>query len=254
MKENAVKTKLKNKQPVFGVLSNSPDPTIAEMCGVFGLDYYMIDSEHSPISPGQALDIVRACELGGITPLARIRSNDPKLILQFIDAGVMGIMMPGIKTAEDLQALVRAVKYPPAGDRGLGFVRMASYLQGPFDQKEYIEFANEQMLVLPQIETKEAVDNLDELLTVPGIDGFVVGPRDLALSLGYIEGPGHEDVKRTIARVVEKINQAGLVAGTTAASGDQAKALIDRGVLFCLNSIAGLLKTSITEFTKKRVI
>ncbi len=252
MKENTVKTKLKNSEPVFGVLSGSPDPAIAEMCGVFGLDFYMIDGEHSPVTPGQALEIVRACELSGIIPLARIRSNDPKLILQYLDAGVMGIMMPGIRTADDLHTLVRAVNYPPQGDRGLGFVRAADYLQGAFDQKEYIRFANEQILVLPQIETREAVDNLDELVMVPGIDGFVVGPRDLALSLGYLDGPGHEDVKRTIARVVAKINQAGLIAGTTASSGDQAKALIDRGVLFCLNSVAGLLKTSITEFTKKR--
>jgi 4-hydroxy-2-oxoheptanedioate aldolase len=72
------------------------------------------------------------------------------------------------------------------------------------------------------------------------------------MSMGYYDGPGHDEVKRTIARIVEKVNQAGLVAGTTAASGDQAKALVDRGVLFCLNSIAGLLKTSITEFTKSR--
>ena len=122
--------------------------------------------------------------------MARIRSNDPKLILQYLDAGVMGIMMPGIRTADDLRALVSAVNYPPVGERGLGFVRAAGYLQGVFDQKEYIRFANEQILVLPQIETREGVDNLDELVTVPGIDGFVVGPRDLALSLGYIEGPG----------------------------------------------------------------
>lgn len=250
MKENSVKTKLKHKQPVFGVLSNSSDPTIAELCGFLGLDFYMIDGEHSPVTTAQVQEIVRACEVSGIIPLARLRSNDPKLILQYVDVGVMGIMMPGIKTVAEVEAFVRAVKYPPVGERGLGFVRVAEYLQGTIDQGQYVQFANEQTLVLPQIENQEAVANLDELLQVEGVDGFVVGPRDLAMSMGYFDGPNHDEVKRTIARIVEKVNNAGLIVGTTAASGDQAKALIDRGVLFCLNSVAGLLKTSIGEFMK----
>jgi 4-hydroxy-2-oxoheptanedioate aldolase len=250
MRENLTKTKLLNGQAVLGVISNSADPTIAEICGFSGLDYYMIDGEHSPITTAQVQDIVRACELSGITPLARIRSNDPKLILQFMDAGVMGVMMPGIKTADEVRALVAAVKYPPLGERGLGPVRAADYLLGSMNQGEYVRFANEQTLVLPQIEDREAVNNLDEMLTIEGVDGFVIGPRDLAMSMGYYDGPGHDEVKRTIAGVVEKIRAAGKVVGTTAANGDQAKALIDRGVLFCLNSVAGMLKASVTEFMK----
>lgn len=253
MKENIVKTKLKNKEAVFGVLSNSADPTIAEICGFAGLDFYMIDGEHSPVTTAQVQEIVRACEVSGITPLARLRSNDPKLLLQYIDVGVMGIMMPGIKTAEEVASLVKAIKYPPMGERGLGFVRVAEYLQGTIDQGEYVRYANEQTLVLPQIENKEAVANLDELLQVEGVDGFVVGPRDLAMSMGYFDGTNYDEVKRTIARIVEKVNQAGLIVGTTAASGEQAKALIDRGVLLCLNSVVGLLKTSISEYLRGKV-
>ncbi len=251
MKQNIVKTRLQNSQPVLGVLSNSTDPTIAELCGFSGLDFYLIDGEHSPVTTAQVQDIVRACEVSGITPLARVRANDPKLILQFLDAGVMGVMIPGIKTADDVDALVQAVMYPPMGKRGVGPVRAADYLQGTMSQGEYVQFANEQLLVLPQIEDKEAVDNLDEILTVPGIDGFLIGPRDLAMSMGYYDGPGHDEVKRTIGSVVEKIKQAGLVVGTTAATGDQAKALVNRGVLFCLNSVAGMLKAAADDFTKK---
>ncbi|GAB4034960.1 HpcH/HpaI aldolase family protein [Spirosoma jeollabukense] len=252
MKQNIVKTRLKNNQPVLGILSNSTDPTVAELCGFSGLDFYMIDGEHSPITTAQVQDIVRACELSGITPLARVRSNDPKLILQFLDAGVMGIMMPAVSTVADAQALVQAVKYPPLGLRGFAPMRACDYLLGTMNQGEYVEFANEQTLVLPQIEDKEAIANLDDLLTVEGIDGFVIGPRDLAMSMGYFDGPGHDEVKRTIAGVVDKIKKAGLIAGTTAATGDQAKALIDRGVLFCLNSFAGLLKSAAGDFMKGR--
>lgn len=252
MRENTVKTRLKNSLPVLGVLSNSTDPTVAELCGFSGLDFYMIDGEHSPVTTAQVQEIVRACEVSNITPLARIRSNDPKLILQYLDAGVMGVMMPGIRTAAEVEAFVRAVKYPPLGNRGLGPVRSAEYLLGSMNQGEYVAFANEQTLVLPQIEDKEAVDNLDEILQVEGVDGFVIGPRDLAMSMGYHDGPGHEEVKRTIGSVVEKIKAAGLIVGTTAASGDQARALVDRGVLFCLNSFAGLLKSAAGEFMKGR--
>ncbi len=252
MKQNIVKTRLKNSQPVLGILSNSTDPTVAELCGFSGLDFYMIDGEHSPVTTSDVQHIVRACEAGGITPLARVRSNDPKLILQFLDAGVMGVMMPGLKTAADVDTLVQAVLYPPEGRRGLGPARSADYLQGTMSQGEYLRFANEQLLILPQIGDTEAVDNLDEMLTVAGVDGFVISPRDLAMSMGYYDGPGYDEVKKTIGSVVEKIKRAGLVVGTTAATGDQAKALVDRGVLFCLNSFAGLLKSAAGDYMKGR--
>lgn len=252
MRENSVKARLNDSLPVLGIISNSIDPTVAELCGFSGLDFYMIDGEHSPVTTAQVQDIVRACEVSNITPLARVRSNDAKLVLQFLDAGVMGIMMPGLKTAADVQAFVRAMKYPPLGERGLGPARAADYLQGTMNQGEYVAFANEQTLVLPMIEDKDAIANLDEMLEVEGIDGFVIGPRDLAMSMGYYDGPGHDEVKKTIGAVVEKIKAAGLVVGTTAASGDQAKALVDRGVLFCLNSFAGLLKSAAGDFMKGR--
>jgi len=252
MKQNIIKTRLANNQPVLGVLASSSDPAVAELCGLSGLDFYMIDGEHSPVTTAQVQDIVRACEVSGITPLARVRGNDAKLIAQYLDAGVMGIMLPGVSSADELRAFVQAVKYPPLGRRGMGFVRANDYLQGAMSQGDYVQFANEQLLVLPQIEDREAIDALDEMLTVEGVDGFVIGPRDLAMSMGYYDGPGHDEVKRAIAGVVEKIKKAGLIAGTTAATGDQARALIERGVLFCMNSFSGLLKSAVTDYMKGR--
>ncbi len=252
MTENAVKTKLRNKQPVLGVLSDSPDPIIAELCGIAGLDFYLIDGEHGAITAAQVPNIVRACEVSGITPLARVGSNDPKQILTYLDAGVMGIMMPGIATVADLEAFVRAVKYPPLGNRGFGLVRANQYMQGEMSQADYVELANDQLLVLPQIEDPTAVENLEALCQVDGVDGFVVGPRDLAMSMGFYDGLGHNEVKKAIAGVVETVLAAGLVIGTTAATGDQARALIDRGVLFCLNTLSGLLRSAAGDFIKAK--
>jgi 4-hydroxy-2-oxoheptanedioate aldolase len=252
MKQNIIKTRLQNNQPVLGILSNSADPTVAELCGFSGLDFYVIDAEHSPITTAQAPDIVRACEVSGLTPLVRVRGNEPKLIAQFLDAGVMGVLLPGVRTVEDVEALVSAIKYPPAGLRELGPVRAADYLQGDMSQSDYLIFANEQVLILPQLETVEAIDNLDSLLAVPGIDGFVIMPRDLAIAMGHYDGPGHDEVKKAIGSAVDKIKKAGLVVGTTAATGDQARALIERGVLFCLNSLSGMLKSAASDFMRGR--
>lgn len=252
MTENKLKTKLKNKEAALGVISNSSDPTIAEVCGFAGIDFYMIDGEHSPVTTSQVQDIVRACELSGTTPLARIRSTDPKLILQFMDAGVMGVMMPGIQKAEEVKQLVDSIKYPPLGTRGLGPVRAWDWGLGKMPQAEYVKFANEQTLVLPQIEDIEAVENLDEMLKIEGIDGFVIGPRDLAMSMGFYDGPNHEEVQNVINEVIEKVKKAGLIIGTTAANADGAKKLIDKGVTFILNSTAGLLSSSIKEFLKAK--
>jgi 4-hydroxy-2-oxoheptanedioate aldolase len=252
MKQNIIRTRLQNAQPVLGILSNSADPTVAELCGFSGLDFYVIDAEHSPITPAQIPDIVRACEVSGLTPLVRVRGNEPKLIAQFLDAGVMGILLPGVRTVADVEALVSAVKYPPAGRRELGPVRAADYLLGDMSQSDYLTFANEQVLILPQIETVEAIDNLDSLLAVSGIDGFVIMPRDLAIAMGHYDGPGHDDVKKAIGSAVDKIKKSGLVVGTTAATGDQARVLIERGVLFCLNSLSGMLKSSAGDFMRGR--
>ena len=250
MKQNLLKQKWSNKKAVLGVISNSADPTIAELCGWSGLDFYMIDGEHSPVTTSEVQNIVRACESAVTVPLARIRSNDPKLILQFIDAGIMGVMMPGMMNANDVKDFVKAMKYPPMGERGLGPARAWDYGFGKMTQLEYVKFANEQTLVLPMIEDIRALEHLPEMCKVVGIDGFIIGPRDLAMSMGFMDGPVHDEVKEVINQIFKIVLDAGLVIGTVAGTGDQAKTLIEKGALFCLNSVQGLIKTSATEFLK----
>ncbi len=253
MKSNTIKQKWANNEAVLGVISNSADPTVAELCGWSGLDFYMIDGEHSPVTTSEVQNIVRACESAGTVPLARIRSNDSKLILQFIDAGIMGVMMPGIMNAQDVENFVKAMKYPPMGERGLGPARAWDYGFGKMTQADYVKFANEQTLVLPMIEDIRALENLPDMCKVPGIDGFIIGPRDLAMSMGFMDGPAHDEVKDVITQIFKIVLEAGLVIGTVAATGDQAKLLIEKGALFCLNSVQGLIKTSASEFMKGKM-
>jgi 4-hydroxy-2-oxoheptanedioate aldolase len=147
-----------------------------------------------------------------------------------------------MKNANMVREMVDAVKYPPMGNRGLGPIRAADYMLGKMSQEEYVKFANEQTMVLPLFEDISALDNLDEMVKVKGLDGFIIGPRDLAMSMGYIDGPaGHNDVKETIDKVIKTVTDAGLVVGTVAPNGSAAKGLIERGAQICLGGVNGLL-------------
>src|SRR5512141_410694 len=123
IQENRAKRKLKAGQPAYGVISTSDDPQLAELFGLAGFDFYMLDSEHGLIDAAQAVNVIRACERVNMTPMVRIGSKDPKIVLQYLDAGMMGVMMPGLETTAEIKMLVDAVKYPPVGKRGMGITR-----------------------------------------------------------------------------------------------------------------------------------
>lgn len=252
MKENKLKSTIESGKVAFGVISPTTDPVICEYIGLSGFDFYMIDGEHGGISISNVTNLVRACEIRNCTPLARIRSVDPKLILQYMDAGVMGVMMPTINTVEDVKILVDSIKYPPIGSRGLGPVRASDYMQGSMSQLEYVTFANQQTLVIPQIETLECVKNLKAICEIDGVDGFIIGPRDLAMSMGFYDGPGHDEVQKMLDEIFATIKDSGKWFGTVAGTPEQANALIAKGAKFILNSVQGLIKVRSKEFLKAR--
>lgn len=252
MKENKLKTRLLQNKASYGVISPTTDPVICEYMGICSMDFYIMDAEHGALSISDVAHMVRACETIGITPLARINALDEKMILQYFDAGIMGVMMPGTNTADDCKKLVEFVKYYPKGKRGLGPVRSANYMAGKLSQAEYIHFSNEQTLVFPMIETMEAVNNLKEMCAIDSINGFILGPRDLALSMGFVDGPNHQEVRQIINQCIEIVVGAGKFFGTVAATAEQAKELTEKGVTLLLNSVQGLLTPSIKSFMSNK--
>jgi 4-hydroxy-2-oxoheptanedioate aldolase len=214
------------------------------MVGLAGFDFYMLDGEHGPVTPAQAANVVRACETMNTTPLVRVGQKDPKLVLPYLDSGMMGIMMPGLETAGDFEMLVSAAKYPPLGKRGLGIVRTAEYWMGDSSVGDYVNFANEQVLLLPQFEDVALLDRLPELAAVPGIDGIVIGPLDLSLSMGIQEGPAHSEVQAVIDQAIAVIRAAGLFVGITAGSGPAARSQIERGAQMIICTLSQLLGDS----------
>jgi 4-hydroxy-2-oxoheptanedioate aldolase len=252
MKENILRNRLLANKTAYGVITPTTDPTICEYLGFAGLDFYIMDAEHGPLTLSEITHMIRACETVGITPMARINSLDEKMILQYFDAGIMGVMMPGTNTAADCERLVKAVKYFPKGERGLGPVRASDYMAGKMNQQAYIEFSNEQTLVFPMIETVTAINNMEAMCAVEGVDGFIIGPRDLALSMGFTDGPAHTEVKEAIDKVIAYVTSKGKIIGTVAATAEQAKELSDKGVRLLLNSVQGLLNSSVKNFLVTR--
>lgn len=238
-----LKDRLRAGEVVHGLLSPNVEPDLVETLGRLGFDLYILDTEHGTAGPREAAEVARACEGAGLAPLVRPRGLDAKLILQFLDAGMTGVMLPGARSRDEVERLVGAVKYPPDGLRGLAAMRANGFFLGKEKQEDWILRANRDTLVLPQIETKEALERVEELASVPGVDGFIVGPRDLALALGFPDGPGHPEVEAAIDRVAAAAKVRGLVAGTVAPTGARAKDLAARGLSILLHSVTALLKT-----------
>ncbi|MGE5345497.1 MAG: HpcH/HpaI aldolase family protein [Acidithiobacillales bacterium] len=243
-----LRARLEAAGPVYGLLSPDTDGGLVETVGLLGFAFFILDTEHGAAGPREADGFVRACEIAGMAPLVRPRGPDPKLILQFLDAGMQGVMLPGVRTAEDVRRLVAAVKYPPLGQRGIAPVRANRWLLAGETQAAWVLRANRETLVLPQIETVEAAVSLPEILKVPGLDGVIIGPRDLSMAMGFPEGPDRAEVEEAIDRITRTVLEAGLLVGTVASTGERAKALVAKGHRLILHSVGALLRTGAEVF------
>jgi 4-hydroxy-2-oxoheptanedioate aldolase len=249
---NKTKAKLKAGQPAFGVIATSDDPQLAELFGIAGFDYYMLDAEHGLIDPVQAVNVIRACERINMTPMVRIGPKDPKLVLQYLDAGMLGIMMPGLETAEEVKMLVDAVKYAPLGKRGLGFSRASGHMSYSSSAPEYIDFSNEQTMVIIQFEDDKLLEVLPELCAVEGLDTCVVGPRDLSLNMGFPDGPNHPEVQSAIDKAINITRNAGIIAGITAGTRADAEIQITRGAMMILAAAQSLVLAGSSSFLPEK--
>ncbi len=246
---NKTKAKLRQNLPVYGVVSTSADPQLAELMGIAAFDFYMLDAEHALIDSAQAAHVIRACELTDITPLVRIGSKDPKLVLQYLDAGMMGIMMPGLESVEEVQMLVNAMKYSPVGKRGMGISRASGYTAYTgTTAPEYINFSNEETLVIIQFEDDKLLERFPSMCAVPGLDACVIGPRDLSLNMGFPDGANHPEVQDVIDQAITVMRNAGISAGITAGTRADAAKQVARGAHMILTASQALILSGAKEF------
>jgi len=196
----------------YGMFAGLGEPALVEMMGYAGLDFVVIDTEHSGNTMEQVYALTRAAEVSGITPIMRVTENSPGMILRALDAGAAGVLVPQVNSAEEAAAVVRAARYAPQGERGLaGVVRAARY--GFIPLPTYLAGANRENLVITQVEHIDAVNNLDEILAVEGLDGIFVGPTDLSQSMGITGKFADPELRRVIHAVIEKTRRTDKWAG-----------------------------------------
>ena len=229
MRENTLKAIWARGDAVINGWLAIPSAFSAEVMAHQGFDSLTVDMQHGVVDYQAAVTMLQAISTTPTIPLARVPWNDPGFTMKVLDAGVFGLICPMINTRADAEALVRACKYPPLGYRSFGPVR-ASIYAGP----DYGERANADILVIPMIETKQAVENIDDILSVPGIDAVYVGPADLSLSLGCAPGLDKTDppVVDAIRKILAACKRHRIIAGLHNNTVAYAQKMINDGFQF----------------------
>lgn len=240
MRPNAVRRKLKSGEVVIGCFVGFPSAEVVEICGYSGYDFVMIDAEHGPISPHDAYHMVLAAEVSGTTPLIRVPRNEPSYVLRYMDIGAGGVMVPQINSADEARSVVEAVKYHPLGHRGLAQPRATGYGIGT-TLTDYAATANDETLVIIQFENIAGLEKVPEVIKVPGVDVLLIGPSDLAQSMGYPGQLRHPEVLAVIDRVCEMCAGSDVALGTIAPNADATNKLIEQGFRMIAPGASGIL-------------
>ena len=245
MRENRLRTIWREGGAVVNGWLHVPSPFSAEVMAHAGWDSLTIDMQHGPVDYGSLVPMLQAISTTDTVPVVRVPWKDPGPIMQVLDAGCYAVICPMINTREEAEAFVGACRYPPAGYRSYGPYRAALY-GGP----DYTDHANETVVTMAMIETREAMENLDEILSVPGLDGVFVGPADLGQSLGH--GPAMDRDEPAVVEAIDTVLAAakehGLAAGIFTGSPEYASRMVEKGFQFVtVSSDARLMASAAAE-------
>lgn len=249
-----LKNRLAQGEKLFGPFINLCHPAVLEIAGLAGFDFAIIDTEHGEISSERAVDMVRAAQLAGISPVVRVYSNQPELIAKALDIGAAGVQIPQVCTRQQAEAAVRAAKFSPVGERGCNrYVRAAKY--SALDKAKYFGCANDEVAVIIQVEGKAGLDNLGEIIVVPGIDVLFIGPYDLSASLGVPGQVEHPLVLGAVEQTMKLAAKAGVALGFFVDDVQAAIQWKNRGIQYIsIASDTGLLyevfKNNVNKFHK----
>ena len=226
MRQNRIKAMWQEGEAALNGWLHIPSSFSAEVMAHEGWDSLTIDLQHGPTDYQVAISMLQAISTTDIVPLARVPWREPGIIMKLLDGGCYGIICPMINTREDAEAFVGACRYPPDGHRSFGPYRARLY-----GGEDYPDHANDEVITMAMIETREAVDNLDEILSVPGLDAVYVGPADLGQSLGMGPrlDPEEPEVVETIDHILASTKERGLAAGIFTGSVEYASRMIGKG-------------------------
>ena len=246
--KDSFRSRLKRKETLIGTLLTLPSPDLAEVLALTGLDWLFVDLEHSPMDAGAAQAILQAVA-GRVDCLLRLPLNDEIWIKKALDTGATGIIVPQVNTAEEARRVVRHSRYPPQGARSVGLARAHGY---GANLQEYLNRANDEVTVVIQAEHVAAVQNIEELVAVEGIDAILVGPYDLSASMGLIGQVEHPDVQAAIGRVRQVCQEHGLPLGIFAAAAERAAGYLTQGYsLLAVGSDALMVSQAAKDAVRK---
>jgi 4-hydroxy-2-oxoheptanedioate aldolase len=237
--QNHFKAALAAGQPQIGLWVGLADANAAEALAGTGYDWLLLDGEHAPNSPRSILAQLRAVAPYPVQPVVRPVIGDVALVKQYLDVGAQTLLIPMVDTAEHAALMVQAMRYAPAGIRGMGaaLARASRYNQ----VENYLALADAQMCLLVQAETRLAVSNLQAIAETEGVDGVFFGPADLSASMGYPGRPGHPEVVKTVLAGIATVRAAGKAPGILMSDPVQAQRYLDAGALFVAVGVDTLL-------------
>ena len=213
----------------IGIWCSLPGGTVAEVLAGAGYDWILFDTEHSPGDPATVLEQLQAAAPYPVSAVVRPTTNDAALIKRFLDVGAQTLLIPYVQSAEEARAAADATAYPPAGIRGVsGWTRANRFGRVP----DYARRAAEELCLLVQVETTEALGEIEAIAAVEGVDGIFIGPADLAASMGHPGQPNHPEVAAAVENAIRRIRAAGKPAGILTLDNGFAKRCIEIGTLF----------------------
>jgi 4-hydroxy-2-oxoheptanedioate aldolase len=226
---NGFKRALAERRRQIGLWCTLPGGYVAEVLAGAGFDWLLFDTEHSPADPITVIEQLQAAASYPVAPVVRAAWNDPVLIKRFLDVGAQTLLLPYVQDAREARAAVAAMRYPPRGVRGVSSISRATRFGRVAD---YTRRAEEELCLLVQVETVEALGEIEAIAGVEGVDGIFVGPADLAASMGHPGAPGHPEVVAAIEEALARIGRAGKPAGILTPDRAFAGRCLELGALF----------------------
>ena len=245
---NDFKRAIAAREPQLGIWSSLTSNLLAEILGDAGFDWILFDTEHAPNDLQQLISQLQAIRGTSVHAMVRPAANDPVLIKRVLDIGFRNVLVPFVQTAEDAALAVTATRYPPNGIRGVSAYQRNN---GYGRIKSYFEQIDDNITVAVQIETKEAITNLQSIAATPGVDAIFVGPGDLAASFGHLGQIRHADVQNAIRSIGEKATAAGVPAGIVAGNAEDAERYLTWGFTFMtVGSDIALFRDAVEQASK----
>lgn len=230
--KNLVKAKIAAGERPVGTFYHTGSEITAELMGMGGLDYFVVDTEHAPFDVETTLNLIRAGKYGGATPFVRVKDSSRNSILKMLDAGAMGLIIPNVRSFEEAQEIVKWGKFFPVGERGIAMTAGTGYMQQPWAAAgldQYMSITNAETMLIPQCETTGCLDDLERIVNLDGIDGIFVGPFDLSGALGAPGDFTNPEHIAALERVVKACREAGKASFIFSGTVEDAKFRFEQG-------------------------